>query len=75
MASDARVFEALLRSDFRAFLHKTFATLSPGQTYVRTWHVEAIAWRTGRPPGMIPASVMALTKGLPSFFCWRMVSS
>src|SRR3984893_17230519 len=32
----------------RAFLHKTFATLSPGQAYVSTWHVEAIAWRLER---------------------------
>src|ERR1700724_195223 len=48
MASDARVLEALLRNDFRAFLHKTFATLSPGQAYVSTWHVEAIAWRLER---------------------------
>jgi hypothetical protein len=43
--SDSRTLEALLRSDFRAFVHKVFATLSPGQTYVSAWHVEAIAWR------------------------------
>src|SRR5277367_4584423 len=41
--SDSRTLEALLRSDFRAFVHKVFATLSPGQLYVSTWHVEAIA--------------------------------
>ena len=48
MTSEARAFEALLRNDFRAFVHKVFATLSPGQTYVRTGHVEAIAWRLER---------------------------
>jgi predicted phage terminase large subunit-like protein len=48
MTSEARLLEALLRNDFRAFLHKTFAILSPGQTYVSTWHVEAIAWRLER---------------------------
>ena len=48
MASEARVLEALLRNDFRAFLHKVFTTLSPGQTYIPTWHVEAIAWRLER---------------------------
>ena len=48
MTSDARLLEALLRNDFRAFLHKVFATLSPGQTYVNTWHVEAIAQRLER---------------------------
>ena len=31
MTSDARVLQALLRNDFRAFVHKVFATLSPGQ--------------------------------------------
>jgi predicted phage terminase large subunit-like protein len=48
MAPEARVLEALLRSDFRAFLHKAFTTLAPGQTYVPTWHVDAIAWRLER---------------------------
>ena len=48
MASEARILEALLRTDFRAFLHKVFATLSPGQTYVNTWHLEAIAWQLER---------------------------
>src|SRR6202162_2532315 len=43
MASDARKVEALLRTDFRPFVEQVFATLAPGQTYVRTWHVEAIA--------------------------------
>jgi hypothetical protein len=48
MATDGRTLEALLRSEFRVFVHKVFATLAPGQTYVRTWHVEAIAWRLER---------------------------
>lgn len=47
-ASEARVLEALLRNDFRAFVHKVFLTLAPGQTYIRSWHVEAIAWRLDR---------------------------
>jgi hypothetical protein len=42
---DGRVLEALLRREFRAFLHKTFTTLSPGQTYISSWHIEAIAHR------------------------------
>jgi predicted phage terminase large subunit-like protein len=48
MVSESRALEALLRNDFRAFLRKVFATLTPGQTYVPTWHVEAIAWRLER---------------------------
>lgn len=39
---------AVLRTDFRAFAHKVFTTLSPGQSYIPTWHVEAIAWRLER---------------------------
>lgn len=45
---NARALEALLRNDFRAFLHKTFNALSPTQTYVPCWHVEAIAWQLER---------------------------
>jgi predicted phage terminase large subunit-like protein len=48
MAVEARLLQALLRADFRAFLHKTFLTLSPGQTYVASWHVEAIAYQLER---------------------------
>ena len=44
MRHDTRVFEALLRNDFRAFLQKTFYTLCPGQLYDHNWHLEAIAW-------------------------------
>jgi predicted phage terminase large subunit-like protein len=48
MTSDGRVLEALLRNDFRAFLHKVFTTLAPGQRYVCAWNIEAIAWRLER---------------------------
>ena len=48
MPSDRRILEALLRSDFRAFVQKVFATLAPGQRYVGAWNIEAIAWRLER---------------------------
>jgi predicted phage terminase large subunit-like protein len=48
MGSEGRLLQALLRSDFRAFLQKVFTTLTPGQTYVPTWHIEAIADRLER---------------------------
>lgn len=38
------VFEELLRSNFHCFIEKTFRTLNPGTTFLRNWHVEAIAW-------------------------------
>src|SRR4029077_15967524 len=46
--SDPRTLEALLSNDVRAFVHKTFNTLSPGQTYVRSLHVDAIAYQLER---------------------------
>ena len=42
MTPATRVLEALLRYDLRAFVHKVFTTLSLGQAYVRTWHIDAI---------------------------------
>jgi hypothetical protein len=48
MAPETRILEALLRNDFRAFVHKVFTTLAPGQTYVRGWHIDAIAWQLDR---------------------------
>ena len=47
-ASEARVFRALLRRDFSAFVRKVFATLESGQAYVPNWHLEAIAYQLER---------------------------
>jgi hypothetical protein len=60
MMTEARTFEALVRNEFRIFVHKVFATLSPGQTYVPAWHVEAIAWRLERVRGEIRRLITAL---------------
>ena len=43
MTSEARRLEALLRNDFRAFVHKVFATLVSGPNYV-----PALACRSDR---------------------------
>src|SRR5580704_14692197 len=48
MVDDARLLQALLRTDFRAFLEKVFTTLTPGQRYVGSWHIDAIAWHLER---------------------------
>jgi predicted phage terminase large subunit-like protein len=48
MNTDARLLQALLRADFRAFLQKVFQTLTPGQTYVASWLIEAIAFQLER---------------------------
>ena len=48
MTIETRLVEALVRNDFRAFVHKVFTILTFGQTYVRTWHLDAIAWQLER---------------------------
>jgi predicted phage terminase large subunit-like protein len=48
MKFDPRLYEALLRNDFRAFLHKSFTTLAPGQKYVRSPYIDAMAWQLER---------------------------
>jgi predicted phage terminase large subunit-like protein len=48
MSADRRSFQALLRSNFGPFLEKVFNTLSPGQPFNPTWHLEAIAYRLER---------------------------
>jgi predicted phage terminase large subunit-like protein len=48
MGSDGRLLQALLRNDFRAFVEMTFLTLTPGQTFIRNWHIEAIAYQLER---------------------------
>jgi predicted phage terminase large subunit-like protein len=37
-----RVLRAILRTDLPFFIRKVFATVSPGETYLHNWHVDAI---------------------------------
>ena len=37
-----RVLQAVLRTGLRFFVRKVFATVSPGETYLHNWHVDAI---------------------------------
>jgi predicted phage terminase large subunit-like protein len=48
MNADTRVVQALLRHDLRAFVHKVFVSLTLGQTYVRSWHIDAIVYQLER---------------------------
>jgi predicted phage terminase large subunit-like protein len=48
MTRDARLLQAIVRNDFRAFVEKVFMTLTPGQTFIRSWHLEAIAYQLER---------------------------
>jgi len=38
-----RVLRAILRGELPFFIRKVFATISPGETYLHNWHVDAIA--------------------------------
>ena len=48
MMAETRILDALLRRDLRAFVHKVFTTLTPGQDYVRAWHIDAIVHQLER---------------------------
>jgi hypothetical protein len=48
MNAEARALQAAIRNDFGVFLRKVFATLAPGQTYVRGWPIKAVAWQLER---------------------------
>src|SRR5712671_8207620 len=37
-----RVLRAILRTELPFFIRKVFATVSPGETYLHNWHVDAI---------------------------------
>jgi predicted phage terminase large subunit-like protein len=37
-----RLLRALLRSDLRYFIWKVFATVCPGEPYLRNWHIDAM---------------------------------
>ena len=42
--NDMQVFNAALRQDFRAFLHRSVLALSPGGLFLPNWHIDAIAY-------------------------------
>ena len=43
-----RVFGAVLKNNLPAFSEKVFSTLNPGQTFVPSWHLDAISYQLGR---------------------------
>jgi hypothetical protein len=42
--SDRAILEALLRTDFLAFLMRCFLTLNPGAKFLPNWHIQALAY-------------------------------
>jgi hypothetical protein len=45
---DRAIFNATLRQNFEAFVHKVFYALCPGQTFDRAWFISAIAYELER---------------------------
>ena len=43
-----RLLQALLRRNLRYFIEKVFATVSPGETYLHNWHIDAVAHQLTR---------------------------
>ena len=37
-----RHLQAILRTELKYFVHKVFATVSPGEIYQHNWHIDAI---------------------------------
>lgn len=48
MSFQKRTYDALLRSNFPAFVEKVFTHLNPGQQFVPSWHLDAIAYQLDR---------------------------
>src|SRR5438045_2510660 len=46
--NEAAALAALLRTDLRAFIWKSFETISPGTPYLRNWHIDAILYQLNR---------------------------
>ena len=42
--AEQRILNALLRTDYMAFMHRCMLTLNPGHPFLRNWHLDAIAW-------------------------------
>jgi len=47
-ASPQRVFLALLRTDFRAFVEYVFGLLRPGEPFKPNWHIDAMAHKVSQ---------------------------
>ncbi|MGB7407666.1 MAG: phage terminase large subunit, partial [Pontixanthobacter sp.] len=80
-----RIFDALLRNDFLAFVHKVFVTLNPGKRLEVGWYLEAMSYYLGvvsfarqpdmdrliinLPPRMLKSTMVSVA--LPAFLLGR----
>jgi hypothetical protein len=59
MRNTQRALDAVLRQDLAAFIHKSFQTVCPGETYEHAWYIDCIAIRLRR------SSASAIPKSSP----------
>ena len=45
--SKQEAIDALLRQDFMSFVHRVFQTVAPGDLYLHSWHIDAMAYHRG----------------------------
>lgn len=45
MPTERDFMDAILRTDFRSFLHRVVLTLNPGTAFLSNWHIDAIAYQ------------------------------
>ena len=46
--SDRGLLTAILRTNLSCFIQRAFRTVSPGDSYLHNWHIDAIAWALQR---------------------------
>jgi predicted phage terminase large subunit-like protein len=46
--NQSELLNAILRSDFTSFLHRSVSTLNPGAHFLPNWHIDAIAYQLSR---------------------------
>jgi predicted phage terminase large subunit-like protein len=67
--------DAILRTDFPSFIQKSFTELNSGATYLRNWHIDAIAHqlelaRTGANPRLIITMPPRSLKSICTSVAW-----
>jgi predicted phage terminase large subunit-like protein len=43
-ADERQLIRLMLRNDLSTFIHRTFQTVTPAQSYLPNWHIDAMAW-------------------------------
>jgi hypothetical protein len=61
-AGRRKYLDTMLGQDFSAFVRKVFETVSPGDTFLRNWHIEAMTFAAD---GVIDGKIKRLITTVP----------